>query len=89
MLIKVVQLYPNHAAKIPAQEAECANVEDVESIPFVQRWVNDRVFWRLCKCTQAGNQHLLMCETNRGEGFYPIAHLYGDIDQLDLPEWRR
>jgi len=89
MLIKVVQRFPNSTTGMIAQEAECTNVEDIESIPFIQRWVNDKVFWRLCKCTQKGEQHHLICETNKGEGFYVIAYLYGDIEQLDLPEWKQ
>lgn len=89
MLIKVVQRFPNAVSGFSPQEAECATVEDIESIPFVQRWVNDRVFWRLCKCTQKGDQHHLVCETNKGESFWVIASLYGDIEQLDLPEWKQ
>ena len=89
MLIKVVQRFPNSVAGMIAQEAECNTIDDIESIPFVQRWVNDKNFWRLCKSTHTSGDHLLMVETNKGEGFWAIAYLYGDIDQLDLPEWKK
>ena len=89
MLIKVVQRFPSPISGFSAQEAECTTLDDVESIPFVQRWINDKNFWRLCKSTHKGATHHLVCETNKGAGFYVIAYLYGDIEQLNLPEWKQ
>jgi hypothetical protein len=89
MLIKVVQRFPNYVSGFSPQESECTTLDDIESIPFVQRWVNDKTFYRLCKSTHKNGSHLLMCETNKGEGFWAIAYLYGDIDQLNLPEWKK
>lgn len=89
MLIKVVQRFPNFMSGFTAQEAECTTLDDIESIPFVQRWINDKTFYRLCKSTHTSGSHLLMCETNKGEDFWAIAYLHGDVEELNLPEWKK
>lgn len=89
MIIKVVQRYPNFFSGFTAQEAECTSLNDIYEIPFIKRWVQDATFHRLCKSTSKGNQHYLVCETNKGTNYWVIAFLYGDLTELNLPEWKK
>jgi hypothetical protein len=86
-MIKVVQAYPSPGTK--PQEADCESAEDVYNIPFVQRWLDDPTFWKLCKATVDQEPHLLVVETTKGKMHWHIGYLEGDIANLSLPEWQR
>lgn len=89
MIIKVVQRFPSPVSGFSAQEADCTSLNDIYEIPFVRRWVQDPVFYRLCKSTTKYEEHLLVCETNKGEKHWVIASMYGDVAELNLPEWKK
>jgi hypothetical protein len=85
MMIKVVQKYASSAS----QESECTSLNDIYEIPFVRRWVQDPAFHRLCKSTLSTDGHLLVCETNKGQSHWVIAVMYGEVSELNLPEWKK
>jgi len=56
-------------------------------LPFINKWVIDPYFYRLCKCSlKEGSFLIVEC---RNDKFYVIADLEGDIDQLTIPEWKK
>jgi hypothetical protein len=87
MLVIVKQRFPDNSNK-NATEFECSSLEDVLKVPFVQRWLNDSTFYRFYKSTSDGDEHLLICETSRGKGYWAIGFLYGDVVELNIPEWK-
>jgi hypothetical protein len=86
-MIKVSQKF--HNPKEKPQIAECATLEDLLNVPFIQRWMADHTFYRICKSTTKTDTHLLIIETNQGNKHWAIATLEGDINELQLPEWKQ
>ena len=87
MNLIIKQLYPSKGAK--PQEALCTTPEDIYNIPFVDRWMQDPDFYKLCKSTHKDSPNLLICETHGGRSFWVIASIQGDIEELLMPEWQK
>lgn len=90
MMVTVKQRFPNSSTNFKPEQVKCSSVEEVMSVPFVKRWMQaNNNFYRFCKTTCKTAPHYLICETNRGEQYWAIAFLEGDVEQLSLPEWRK
>jgi hypothetical protein len=87
MNIKVIQRFPDLSSG-STEEADCVSLNDIYEIPFVHRWLQESTYYRLCKTTTDTDKHYLVCETNKGKCFWVIGFIYGDIDDLNLPEWK-
>lgn len=89
MKIIVKQRFPNLVSGSALIEAECSSIEEIYNIPFIDRWMNEPTFYRFYKSTGRDNRHLLICETNKGKNYWVIAFMYGDVNELNLPEWKK
>jgi hypothetical protein len=88
-MIKVRQHIPTFFTGFEPAEAEVDSLRDLLALEFVQRWLENPIFYRLSIDHQyMPGVDLLMAETNQGDKWYVVAYLRGDISPLQvLPDW--
>lgn len=89
MQVTVTQRFPAPENNNVPQTVTISSVDQVYNIPWVQRWVTEPTFSRLYKSIHPSSPHLLVAETNRSTKHWAIATIAGDVEELQLPEWKK
>lgn len=87
--MKVKQHFPSSFDGFDTFEGEVNTQEELLALPFIAKWNKAPTFWRFSvERNYFDNQHhLLLAEMRKGDEWWVVARLQGDIEALkELPE---
>lgn len=83
MMNSVKQHIPNCVSGVEPKTCNFSNIEDLQDIPFIKRYMEMLEFTQL---SVADNGKILMAEYDNGKHWWCIGYFETPVD--DLPKWK-